>query len=400
MLNTPLTLPCGVTVKNRLVKAAMSENMASAGHKPNPKFARLYSNWTDVGLVITGNVMIDSSALGEVNNVVIEKGCENKEELKLWAQAGTKKNCQLWVQLNHPGKQSPKFLSPRPVAPSAIAYQSDLKKMFNPPQELSTDQIKEIIKRFAYAAAVAKECGFSGVQIHAAHGYLISQFLSPLSNQRPDKWGQDRALFLQEVYKAIRAAVGDDFPVGVKLNSSDFQKGGLGQEESLGIIKRLSTLGLDLIEISGGTYEAPIMMEGQKESTKKREAYFQQFSGLVKENVSTPIVLTGGFRSAKGMEEALQSKACDLIGLARSLALDPKFADHLLTHQQALSQVTPKSTGIKAIDKIIPLEIIWYTDQIHRMGRGLAPNPQSSPLMAIARTLIHLGAHILKRPRL
>lgn len=405
-INQNLTLPCGAVIKNRLAKSAMSENMAYPNFFPNQAFERLYQTWSEgeTGLVITGNVMIDSSALGEPHNIVIEENLDNFRELQQWAKAGTKNGNHLWVQLNHPGKQSPKFLSKTPVAPSAIELNPPLNNLFNCPRELSDLEIRNIIQRFAYAAEVVKRAGFTGVQIHGAHGYLVSQFLSPKHNHRDDYWGGDqerRMNFVIEVYKEIRKSVGDEFPIGIKLNSADFQKGGFSEDESLNVVKNLSKLGIDLIEISGGTYEAPVMMEGQrkKDSTIKREAYFLDYCEKISKLVSTPLLLTGGFRTLKGMNEALESGACQMIGLARSLAIDPDFSKNLLKGKLVESPVKPLTSGIKAIDKLVPIEITWYTAQLHRMGKGLSPNPNASVKYCVLKTIFDLGFQSIKRTR-
>ncbi|MBK26839.1 MAG: NADH oxidase [Halobacteriovorax sp.] len=406
MIDQKLTLPCGAIIKNRIAKSAMSENMADAGHRPGHKFVNLYNRWSKggTGLIITGNVMMSSKALGEPHNVVIEEGHECLEGLKEWARAGTQNGAHLWMQINHPGKQSPKFLSPEPMAPSAIGYDSYMKNMFNPPRALTAQEITKIIKGYAYTAKVAKEAGFTGVQIHGAHGYLVSQFLSPRHNQRTDQWGgslENRMRFVVEIYKTMRKELGEDFPIGIKLNSADFQKGGFSEEESMIVVQTLGELGMDLIEISGGTYEATAMMDGtkKKDSTKKREAYFLDYCEKVRKLIDTPLLLTGGFRSREGMDEALKSGACEMIGLARSIAIDPDFPNKLLEGQDVKSQVKPLTSGSKAMDKMIPLEIVWYTEQIHRMGKGKEPNPNASVKMSVLRTMMSLGSAMLKRTR-
>lgn len=403
-----LQLPCGAVLKNRFAKSAMSENMASSSHAANSMFNKLYENWSSggCGLLISGNVMIDSTALGEPNNVVVEKGTTNLDALKHWAKAGTQNGTHLWMQLNHPGKQSPKFLSKQPVAPSAIPFSAPLSNMFNCPRELSESEILDIISRFSFGAKTAQEAGFTGVQIHGAHGYLVSQFLSPRHNARTDRWGgslENRMRFLVMIYQGIRSAVGPNFPVSLKLNSADFQKGGFTEEESIEVVTKMSSLGVDLIEISGGSYESPQMMTNtksqKKETTSKREAYFLDYCERVRKVVKTPLMLTGGFRSLAGMEHALEVKACDMIGLARSVALSPHFPNHLLQGKDEKSYVTPLTTGIKAVDKLFPLEILWYTQQIHRMGKGRAPNPQASALGAVFKSVLGMGAQSLRRVR-
>ena len=403
-LNTSLQLPCGAILKNRIGKSAMSENMGSQGFFSNEKFVRLYSRWAagGTGLLITGNVMVDSRALGEAHNVVIEKGIQDSF-LPLWAAAGKKEGTHIWVQLNHPGKQSPKFLSKQPVAPSAIPLKKPLDRLFTTPRELSEVEILDLIERFGYAARVCKDSGFTGVQIHGAHGYLVSQFLSPTHNQRSDQWGgslENRIRFVEEVYLAIRKEVGADFPVGIKLNSADFQKGGFTKEDSMAVVKRLSDLGMDLIEISGGTYESPAMMgAAQKESTRAREAYFLDYCEEVRKLVTCPLMLTGGFRSAEGMNAALASGACDVIGVARSLAIQPDFPNQLLSGERVTSQVKPLTTGWKFLDKTFPLEIIWYTDQLHLMGEGRNPNPKKSALGSVLSMVYKLGKNAVKKVR-
>ncbi len=406
MIDQTLKLPCGAIIKNRIAKSAMSENMADAGNRPGHKFVNLYDRWSKggTGLIITGNVMMSSKALGEPHNVVVEEGHECLEGLKEWAKAGTQNGAHLWMQINHPGKQSPKFLSPEPMAPSAIGYESYMKNMFNTPRALTAQEITKTIKGYAYAAKVAKKAGFTGVQIHGAHGYLVSQFLSPLHNQRTDQWGgslENRMRFVVEIYKTMRSELGNDFPIGIKLNSADFQKGGFSEEESMIVVKTLGDLGMDLIEISGGTYEATAMMDGtkKKDSTKKREAYFLDYCEKVRKLIDTPLLLTGGFRSRDGMDEALQSGACEMIGLARSIAIDPDFPNKLIAGQDVKSQVKPLSSGSKAMDKMIPLEIVWYTEQIHRMGKGKDPKPNASVKMSVLRTMMSLGSAMLKRTR-
>ena len=157
------------------------------------------------------------------------------------------------MQINHPGKQSPKSLSKEPVAPSAIPLSGGVAVAFNPPRALTEEEILDLIKRFGNTARIAK-AGFTGVQIHSAHGYLVNQFLSPHHNQREDQWGgnaENRMRFLMEVYHEMRRQVGDDFPIGIKLNSADFQRGGFTEEESMQVLKTIDEAGIDLIEISG-----------------------------------------------------------------------------------------------------------------------------------------------------
>lgn len=404
-ISKTLELPCGAVIQNRLAKAAMSENMATSGHHPGENFVNAYSLWVEgkTGLLITGNIMVDSKHRGEPYNVVIEKGLDNHAALAKWADTSRDKPTQIWAQLNHPGKQTPNFLTKTPLAPSAIALDPPLNNVFNPPRELTHDEILDIIERFAHAAEVCKQAGFGGVQIHGAHGYLVSQFLSPKHNRRKDIWGgspEKRMHFVLEVYKAIRKKVGDQFPIGIKINSADFSKGGFSAEDAIEVAKVLSETGIDLIEISGGSYEKPVMMDNnKKDSTKKREAFFLQYAAEIKKVVKCPIMVTGGFRTVACMEEALQQGELDLIGLARPLALNPFFSKELLAGKPVESLVRPLTSGVKILDKIFPLEILWYTMQIRRMGKKLLPDPDAGVYGTMLKTIVEMGAHGFKRSR-
>ncbi len=388
VLAQSLALPNGIVIKNRLAKSAMSEALASRDGCPTDALAELYGEWArgGVGLCITGNVMIDRRALGEPGNVVIESE-RDLAALRRWAQSGTQGGTQLWMQLNHPGKQAPKGLNRENVAPSAVPFRPDMAAFFPVPRELTEPEILDIIQRFGRAAAVARQAGFTGVQIHGAHGYLVSQFLSPHHNRRSDRWGgsaENRRRFVLEVLAEIRRQVGPAFPVGIKLNSADFQRGGFTEEESLDTVRALAAAGIDLIEISGGTYEAPAMtgikQQPVKDSTRQREAYFLDFAEKARAAVQVPLMLTGGFRSLEGMAGAIESGAIDLVGMARSLALEPDVPNKLLRGEQPRQVVRPIKTGIGAIDRTGMLEVTWYTRQLKRIAAGEAPRPNESGL--------------------
>ncbi len=404
-VNEKFKLPCGASLPNRIGKSAMSENMAKPVFYPGREFYQAYKTWIDggTGLCISGNVMIDSNHLGEANNVVIEKGLDNFSELKSWSKASADSDSHIWIQLNHPGKQSPKFLNPNPVAPSQIKLAPPLDNMFNEPRELTEDEILDTIDRYAYAAKVVKDCGFQGVQIHGAHGYLVSQFLSGTHNQRTDKWGgsiENRMRFVGEVYKKMRELVGDSFPIGIKMNSADFKKGGFTHEEAVFVAKSLSDLGIDLIEISGGSYEIPVMTGAPiKDSTQKREAYFLEYATDIKKVIKCPLMVTGGFRTGKFIHEALLEGNLDMIGLGRALCLNPSFSNQLLAGENVESEVQRLTSGFKIIDAIFPLEIIWYTMQIHLMGAGKSPNPKAGVYGAIFHSAMEIGIQSIKRVR-
>jgi len=403
-IGSTLTLPCGEVLSNRIAKSAMSENLADRGHKPSIKFYNLYKKWVEgeTGLLISGNIMVDHLFLGEPNNLVIDKDVNNFQEFKQFARCTQNSKSKLWVQLNHPGKQIPKFLCKEPVAPSALPLKSPLDKVFNCPKALTGIEIKNIINRFAYASKFVKDTGFHGVQIHGAHGYLVSQFLSPIHNQRNDKWGgilENRMRFVIEIYKAIRKEVGEKFPIGIKLNSADFQKGGFSHEDSVLVAEELSNLGIDLIEVSGGSYEKPIMMGTEKESTVKREAYFLEYAADIKEKIKCPLMVTGGFRSSSFIKKTIESEKVDMVGLARTLVLNPNFSKEVISEKESISLVKPLTTGFSTLDKIFPLEIIWYTNQIHRIANNKKIKNDYSVFSVIIKSIISTGFQSLKKLR-
>ena len=404
VLAQSLTLANGSVLKNRIVKSAMSEALGTTDNRPTVRLDRLYGAWADggLGLCITGNVMIDRRAIGEPNNVAVEDEAD-LEALKRWAAAGTRNGTQLWMQINHPGKQAPKGLNAETVSPSAIPFGPQMAAFFNVPRELTVAEIEDLIARFGRTAAIAQKAGFSGVQIHGAHGYLVNQFLSPHHNRRTDQWGgsaENRRRFVLAVLAEIRRQVGAAFPVGIKLNSADFQRGGFTEEESLATIQALVAGGIDLVEISGGTYETPAMTGVMKETTRAREAYFLEFAEKVRAAVKVPLMVTGGFRSLAGMANAIEEGAVDLVGLARAMALEPALPARLLQGQDPLHQVRPISTGIKMIDASGLMETAWYSRQLRRIGDGRSPKPNESGLGSFAVSLLENGWHTLKTRRL
>ncbi len=396
IINQPFTLPCGQTIKNRLLKSAMSEALGTADNHMTSPLATLYGRWAEggTGLLVTGNIMVDRRALGEPNNVAVEDDAD-LDLLQAWAQSGTRNDTHLWVQLNHPGKQAPKGLNKETVAPSAIPFKKSLQQYFPVPREMTEAEILDIIERFGRSAKILKRAGFTGVQIHGAHGYLVSQFLSPYHNQRTDQWGgspENRCRFVMETYRRIRSGVGDNFPVAIKLNSADFQRGGFTEEESLQVIRSLAAEGVDLVEISGGTYEAPAM-SGRKiaDSTRQREAYFLEFAEKVRTEVKVPLAVTGGFRTIHGISQALASDSLDMVGLARPLAVDPDYSNKLIHGRHPEVEIKPISTGIKAVDKMALMEVAWYSRQLRRMANGKNPRPQESGLTSFLKTVVANG---------
>ncbi|ARU57437.1 NADH oxidase [Oleiphilus messinensis] len=403
-ISTAFTLKNSVMIKNRTFKSAMSEQLGNKQHNPTDGLTNLYKLWAEggIGIMMSGNIMIDRTALGEPKNVVLDEASD-LQAFKKWARAGSLHNTQFWAQLNHPGKQIPNFMTKEPVAPSAIQLENGLELGFNKPRALTESEIQGIIGKFATAARLAKEVGFTGVQIHGAHGYLVSQFLSSRHNQRSDQWGgslENRMRFVKAVYEAMRAEVGADYPIGIKLNSADFMRGGFTEEESMTVVVELAKAGIDLIEVSGGTYESPAMVgHKRKQSTVQREAYFLDYAEKVRNLIDTPLVVTGGFRSTKGMNDALASGACDFVGLARPLAVVPDMPAKAMNNVAYKINLKPLTTGVKLVDKIATLDITWYEAQMARMAQRKAPKPNLSEWMTFAKTLGNAGLYAFRKRR-
>lgn len=412
-----ITLPCGAKLKNRLAKSAMSENMA-VHNLPDEKLARLYETWGDgeIGLIITGNVMVDGDELGEPNNVVLEND-KHLDLFRRWTSAAKKHGSQIWAQINHPGRQAPSAISKTTVAPSPVKLKLG-NLGFRVPKELSDGEIRDIIARFANTARLCKESGFDGVQIHGAHGYLVSQFLSPLANLRKDQWGgsiENRMRFVIEMVRAMRTAVGTGFPIGIKINSADFQRGGFNEEDAVTVVKALEAEGIDLIEISGGTYESAAMtgaqdalgsatgttpsssQTGARTSTAAREAYFLPFAEKIKKTLKIPLMLTGGFRSSAAMNQAIESGAVDIVGIARPLAMEPRVCRRLLSDKMACIDMKPVKTGIAPLDRMGVLEIGYYSLQLKRIGEGKEPDKNLSALLALPLLGLNYSSGILQR---
>lgn len=390
-LSAPLVLPCGAQLPNRIGKSAMTEALAGADGAPTTALQTLYKRWSGGGMAlqVTGNVMIDRRYLERPGNVVVEAG-RDLDALSAWAEAAKSGGSRIWMQISHPGRQCPIVVTTRPLAPSAEKLR--ILGLFGNPREMTQADIEDAIARYATTASVAKEAGFDGVQIHSAHGYLISQFLSPITNRRTDEWGgalENRARFLRRVYAAVRDAVGTGFPVAVKLNSADFQKGGFGIEDSAQVAAWLDADGIDLIELSGGTYEQMSFVNGtedtRRDSTRRREAYFLDYAREVRKVVKAPIMVTGGFRSAAAMEQALTEDGIDMIGLARPLCIDPDAAGRLIdgtTSEVGIDEaglmLGTGSFGANTTNRFVNLvntvsSVEYYGWQMARMSRGQPP---------------------------
>lgn len=405
MIDQPLELPNGQVLANRLGKAAMTEGLAEPSGAPSAQLLQLYELWSrsGAGLLITGNTAICRDHLERAGNVVIDRDIDSFARRRLSALAKTAKGggARVWVQISHAGRQTPKLLNPFPQAPSAIRVRSMPLLPSASPVAMSEDEIQSVAEKFVHAASVVEDAGFDGIQIHAAHGYLLSSFLSPLSNVRRDDWGgslQNRARLLLSIVKRIRRRVASTFAVSVKLNSADFQRGGFEPHDSAQVAAWLDAEGVDLIEISGGSYEEPVMMGRGKanhvrESTASREAYFLGFAPEIRRHVRrSALMITGGFRSAAVMRRALEAGATDLIGLGRPLLKDPAGAALLLTGAEVLPRVEDHlrlGNGLWSEQSRIGLvrdlntaaAQAWYYEQIERLGAN-EPAEEKARLLA------------------
>ena len=401
----------------------MTEGLATSDGVPTPELERLYGLWSDggAGMLLTGNIQIDRHHLERPGNVIIDGEPDTRLQAALaaWAASATRQGNHFWAQLSHAGRQTPKAVNPHPKAPSAITLGLP-GGQFGQPVELTPSEIEDIVQRFGVAAAACQQAGFTGVEIHGAHGYLLSEFLSPRVNQRQDHYGGDlrnRARILLEVVESVRSAVGAEFPVAVKLNSADFQRGGFAFEDSLQVVQWLEKAGVDLIEVSGGTYEQPklVGLEGVeeeeeqavKQSTKMREAYFIDFAIAMQEKVSIPLMVTGGFRRREVMEYALETGGADLIGLGRPMCVDTDAPARLLAGEAELNryeaQLSLLPDWLAFLGKV-PLVramagfsvMYWFYAQLDSLGRTGLPKPELSVFAATMQVKRH-ESELLKK---
>ncbi|MGI9338063.1 MAG: NADH:flavin oxidoreductase/NADH oxidase family protein [Gammaproteobacteria bacterium] len=363
MIDKPLTLPCGAVLKNRLIKSAMSEALGDKHNNPRGALTKLFSHWGGGGaaLLITGNTPVDRNHLEHAANVVLD-GQTDLAKMKKLAAAAKKGGAKILVQLAHAGRQTPLAVNPRPLSVSALPLAL---AGYGKPRAASDKQLRDIINRFARAAMLAMDAGFDGVEVHAAHGYLLSSSLSPKINTRTDGWGgttKKRARLACEVVRAVRAQTGAGFIVAVKLNASDFQKGGLDGRESAAAAAMLQDAGADFLEVSGGNFEAPVSYRHDKQKAG-REAYFLASARDIKAAVDIPVMVTGGFRTAKAMGDALKSNKADLIGMGRPFIIDPAFAAKLLGGAIA-SAPAPENTFAPAASMPRGAVLNWFCYQL------------------------------------
>ncbi len=357
-LAQPLTLPCGATLKNRIAKSAMSDSLGDGEGSPTDDQVRLYERWAKGGLALSiiGEAQGTPHFAEKPGNLILNSQSD-RDLLKRLAKAGATDDAQLWLQLGHAGAMADAGIS-TPKGPSAL----DLPGLAC--GALTLNEIHALPAEFARTASLAKELGFGGVQVHAAHGFLLSQFLSPLFNKREDAFGgslQNRMRLLFEVINEVRKAVGPEFPVGIKLNATDQIEGGFAEDEALEVIAALDQKAIDLIDISGGTY-----FPGAASSSDRAGSgpYFLEFAGRAREKTKIPLMVTGGFKTRDQAEVAIIEGKADLVGLARALVVDPELPSFWLAGQRSEPQFpcfrNPPEGGVTA----------WYTMQITQNTKG------------------------------
>ena len=355
-LFTPLRLASGVVINNRIAKAAMEENMADADHAPSTELLTLYQAWAQggAGVIITGNVMVDARAMTGPAGVVLEDE-RHLDKFRAWSQAARSKGAQVWMQINHPGRQMPGGLGQETLAPSALALDlGSQSSRFRLPRAMDDKDIADVTRRFITTSRLAERAGFHGVEIHAAHGYLLSQFLSPLSNQRTDRYGgsiENRARLLLDIVRGVRETVAAGFTVVVKLNSADFQRGGFSINDAKTVVQTLA-----------------------------REAYFLQFAEQIADVATIPLMVTGGVRRREVAERVVNSGIA-LVGIATAMAIAPGLPQYWREGEYDAPLLRQGNWKNKAIAATAHMAAVKY--QLQRLSRHRAVRPQVSPLWAL-----------------
>jgi 2,4-dienoyl-CoA reductase-like NADH-dependent reductase (Old Yellow Enzyme family) len=398
---TSFTLPNGQIIKNRLVKAAMEENLATFEHLPGDELKRLYKSWADggVGLIITGNVMVDHLAMTGPAGVVLEQDTDLTSFIDL-ARLSKTNDTRIWMQINHPGRQVFKKMGGKVLSPSDVALNMGKHSaMFCSPKPMDESEIQDVIQRFTTTATRAEQAGFDGVEIHAAHGYLLAQFLSPLTNKRNDKWGgslENRARLLIDIVKSVKAACDDSFAIAVKLNSADFQRGGFDIDDADLVVKMLGELNIDCVELSGGSYEAPAMQgRTADDRTLAREAYFLEFASKIAKNVSVPIMTTGGVSRYVVANKVVDS-GVELVGMASALALTPDLPNQWQNNSAVFSHIPAVNWKDKTLSGLATMALV--KQQLRRIAQGKSPKLTASPLWALITDQVR-GVKLTKRYR-
>jgi 2,4-dienoyl-CoA reductase-like NADH-dependent reductase (Old Yellow Enzyme family) len=381
-----LGLRSGGRLRNRIAKAAMEENMAGDLQVPDDRLISLYRRWGSggAGLLITGNVMVHAEALTGPGGVVLDDRAP-LDPFRRWAEAGKAGGAAMWMQINHPGRQVQARMPGVVWGPSPVAVELGRhSKRFGRPVAMTEEQISATIERFATCAGLAERAGFDGVEVHAAHGYLLSQFLSPLVNKRSDEWGgrlENRARLLLDVARAVRTVVSPSFTVAVKLNAADFQRGGFDVDDAAKVIAMLEPLGVDLVELSGGSYESPAMAGRPTEArTAVREAYFLELAAELATTSLLPLMLTGGITRRETAEKVLAS-GVEMVGMATAVAVTPDLPDRWRTGAEATERLKGVGWSDKTLASAAGMALVRH--QMRRITRGRHPTGTTHPVHAL-----------------
>ncbi|WDT85184.1 NADH:flavin oxidoreductase/NADH oxidase family protein [Alteromonas sp. 009811495] len=398
---TPFTLPNGQTIKNRLAKAAMEENMAQANQLPGDALFRLYRAWAEggVGLIITGNVMVDHLAMTGPGGLALEAHTPLAPFQQL-AKEAKRNNTRLWMQINHPGRQVFAKMGGKVLSPSDIPLNMGKHShLFGQPKAMTETEINDVVSRFVTTASLAKQAGYDGVQIHAAHGYLLAQFLSPLTNKRKDEWGgslENRARLLLTIVQQVREQCGKGFDVAVKLNSADFQRGGFDVDDARDVVGMLAQHNVDLVELSGGSYEAPAMQgRTADDRTLAREAYFLTFAEQIASTTTIPIMTTGGIRKLAVAQQVIQS-GVDMVGIASALALTPDLPNQWRASPDTLGVIPVVDWKDKTLSGLATMAQVKR--QLRRVGNGKRPSQNTNPIISLILDQLR-SAKLTKRYR-
>ncbi|ROV93134.1 hypothetical protein VSDG_07348 [Cytospora chrysosperma] len=375
------------TAPNRILNSAMAEDLATWDPKnieasgiPTKELIEVYRRWGEGGWGIneTGNIMIDHRQVSSPGNPIIPPDApfegERFEGFKAMAAAGKAHGGLMIGQLCHPGRQIPSKMANESISASAVQLEPNMGMTFPPTRAATHAEIDEVVQAFAHAAAYLEAAGFDGIQLHAAHGYLLAQFLSPTTNKRTDEYGGStagRMRIVKEVCAAVRRRTGPGFVLAAKLNSVEFQADGLTAEDAAELVGGLQDAGVDYLELSGGTYE-DMGMDRKRESTRRREAFFLDFAEKIvpalgpADRRRTKVFITGGLRTVGGMVAALD--VVDGVGVARPATQEPSFAGDILS-----GRVTGATRLLPPYDEDFGMSLLASASQIRVMGKGYEP---------------------------
>lgn len=372
LLGQPLNLPCGVRLKNRLIKSAMSDSLGDGAGNPTEAQMRLYERWGQGGaaLSLIGEVQTSPHYPEKPGNLVMLPGMD-LSALQALAKRGSANGAHIWPQLGHAGALAHGPIS-KPKGPSPL----NVKGLQC--GGMSLQEIRELPQSYAQAADLAQKVGFGGVQIHAGHGFLFSQFLSPLFNHRTDAYGgavAGRFRVIGEVINAVRKAVGASFPIGVKINSTDKLEGGLSPEDAIEVVRLLGQTSIDIIDVSGGTYFPGAVSSSDGSSSSG--PYFIDFAKRAKEVTSIPIMLTGGFQNREQAVTTLAEGSADAISIARAMVLNPSLANDWISEKGGDPEFpvfnAPPRGGVTA----------WHSMRLTALGEDSEERFNLSPASAL-----------------